>query len=289
MASDSGPQLENGFTRVAHEWLEAFVRFRPPAGVMAFVLVVVRETWGYQRVWKAVPLRRFADLLGVSERRARLLREQAQAMGLISVQGPATAFGACKYRVQKRPELWVKLEKGRMSQQDRARLEARRGQAEQPCAGTTVCAGGAQPYAQDNRIPQGADCGKVGEGFPPSAHGYSGPVEYGCAGEGRNTGVRSIGKIPPKDTAKDTPSLLAEAGPGAEVPGLASLGEALKAQGRESESDPLGLFAKVVASAVRDVKRLEGRGMSRAAAFALLASSEYWDSELQQAVEAELA
>jgi hypothetical protein len=54
MSKDT-PQLENGFVRFATEWLEEFIRSDYPGAVKEFVLVIARETWGWNETWREIP------------------------------------------------------------------------------------------------------------------------------------------------------------------------------------------------------------------------------------------
>lgn len=102
----ASPQIEDGFTRIANEYLEEFVRWDYPASVMRFVLIVIRETWGYRRQQAAIPASRFEELLGVSRARVYQIRLDALRHNLITIDNlnPGTT---AVYSVQKRHTDWI--------------------------------------------------------------------------------------------------------------------------------------------------------------------------------------
>lgn len=101
------PQLENGYIRIACEWLEEFIRSDYPGSTKEFVLAVARETWGWNETWREVPMARLSDLLGVSEARVKQLREEAVRCNLVEWE-PGTGRGSSgRYRVQKDANDWI--------------------------------------------------------------------------------------------------------------------------------------------------------------------------------------
>ena len=104
--SEHSPQLENGYTRIANEWLEAFLGYKAPASLKDFVLAVARETWGWKTKLKAIPISRFERLLQVSNRRVYQLRREAVRHNLILFEGGEHSDVA-QYGVQKEYLEWV--------------------------------------------------------------------------------------------------------------------------------------------------------------------------------------
>jgi len=106
------PQLENGYTRLSNEWFEAFIAAAYPAAVKNFVLAVARETWGFHaggadRPFRPVSTQRLSELLQVSERRVRQIRDDAIRHNLVEVEGEPSSGVVCSYRVQKDPLEWI--------------------------------------------------------------------------------------------------------------------------------------------------------------------------------------
>ena len=105
--SNSTPQLENGFVRFATEWLEEFIRAEYPGSVKEFVLVIARETWGWNETWREIPAPRLAELLGVSVARVKQLRDHAVSKNLVEWE-PGKGHGSSgRYRVQKDYMDWI--------------------------------------------------------------------------------------------------------------------------------------------------------------------------------------
>ena len=67
----ASPQLENGYTKVAHEILEALSRFRLRGAEYACTLYVIRATYGWRRVWARIPQQEFANKTGYSPQHIR--------------------------------------------------------------------------------------------------------------------------------------------------------------------------------------------------------------------------
>ena len=105
--SNSTPQLENGYVRFATEWLEEFIRAEYPGSVKEFVLVIARETWGWNETWREIPAPRIAELLGVSIGRVKQLRDHAVSKNLVEWE-PGKGHGSSgRYRVQKDYMDWI--------------------------------------------------------------------------------------------------------------------------------------------------------------------------------------
>jgi hypothetical protein len=106
MSKDT-PQLENGFVRFATEWLEEFIRSDYPGAVKEFVLVIARETWGWNETWREIPAPRIAELLGVSIGRVKQLRDHAVGRNLVEWIPGTGPSSIGRYRVQKDYRDWI--------------------------------------------------------------------------------------------------------------------------------------------------------------------------------------
>ncbi len=104
---DHTPQLEDGYVRFATEWLEEFIKADYPGAVKEFVLVIARETWGWNTTWREIPAPRIAELLGVSVARVKQLRDHAVSKNLVEWT-PGKGHGSSgHYRVQKDYGDWI--------------------------------------------------------------------------------------------------------------------------------------------------------------------------------------
>jgi len=61
------PQLENGYTRLANELMEALAAHRIPGEQMQVLLVIIRETYGYQRKSADISYKQFIIRTGLKK------------------------------------------------------------------------------------------------------------------------------------------------------------------------------------------------------------------------------
>ena len=101
------PQLEDGFTRLSNEWMDAFIGAKYPATVKNFVLAVARETWGWHETWREIPMPRLCALMDTSERVVKRARTIAARHNLIEWEHGAGAGSVARYRVQKCYLDWI--------------------------------------------------------------------------------------------------------------------------------------------------------------------------------------
>ena len=55
------PQLENGYTKIANELLEAIAAIRIPGEAMQVLLVIIRKTYGYCKKKDAISISLFRE------------------------------------------------------------------------------------------------------------------------------------------------------------------------------------------------------------------------------------
>lgn len=103
----ASPQLEDGYTRIANELLEALAALQCPASVLRIALAVIRETYGYNRKTAPVSREHIADLIGWGGTRVKQAIAEAVAWGVLVRQGRELGL-------QKDYSLWGKPE-GRTS------------------------------------------------------------------------------------------------------------------------------------------------------------------------------
>lgn len=122
MADSYSPQLENGYTRIAHEWLEALMRSKYPGSVKDFLLAVARETWGYQSKAAPITTARLCALLGVTRSRVYQLRDDCLRHNLIMVEDGEHS-DVPVYSLQKHYLDWIEWHtKRKMTSKDVQRL-----------------------------------------------------------------------------------------------------------------------------------------------------------------------
>lgn len=58
---NGNPQVENGFTRIADEIMDALIRYRIPGEQMQCLLLILRKTYGFNKVWDAISNSQFVE------------------------------------------------------------------------------------------------------------------------------------------------------------------------------------------------------------------------------------
>jgi len=61
------PQLENGYTRIADEIMEALIRYRIPGEQMQCLLLIIRKTYGYNKIWDTISNSQFVEYTGLKK------------------------------------------------------------------------------------------------------------------------------------------------------------------------------------------------------------------------------
>ena len=96
----ASPQLENGFTRVANELLEAILRTQLSSREQKCLLAVARETYGWSCKAKTVTAYRVATLTGIQRTKASV------ALGTLK-QRNILVNGSGGLGLQKDYETWL--------------------------------------------------------------------------------------------------------------------------------------------------------------------------------------
>lgn len=114
----ANPQLEDGYTRIANELLEALISFKCNPSVKDFVFCIIRETYGYQEKEREISIERIAELLNVSHRRAYKIRS-------IAVQSGIIFHSKNRYSIQKDYSLWKHIKSDISEQRGSHEIEQR--------------------------------------------------------------------------------------------------------------------------------------------------------------------
>ena len=76
----AAPQIENGYTRIANELLEAVCRLNISGSEMRILLYIIRRTYGFNRIYAEMPLPEIAAAVGMHKvnvsRTLKKLKEQ---------------------------------------------------------------------------------------------------------------------------------------------------------------------------------------------------------------------
>ena len=108
------PQLENGYTRIANEILEALARLNVPASERRIVDVIIRKTWGYidnngnKKIWDRIAYSQFSNYTGMSKQNVhRAVKGLLDKM--VIERKPCSKRGDYEYRLQKDYDKWIGL------------------------------------------------------------------------------------------------------------------------------------------------------------------------------------
>lgn len=104
-----GPQLEDGHTRIANEFLEAYIRYRLAGEQGQVFWFILRKTWGWRKKEDSIPLSQFVAATGLKKPvvcRALKALEEKKLIIIKNVNDRAKT-----YRINKHYENWKPLTK----------------------------------------------------------------------------------------------------------------------------------------------------------------------------------
>lgn len=99
-------QLEHGHTRIAHPILEALALAPFNAAQLKVLMVVIRETYGWQRKDAPISLGAFTAATGSHKSTVQRALESLVSEGVVVVVAPATFTAPATYRLEKDPRRW---------------------------------------------------------------------------------------------------------------------------------------------------------------------------------------
>lgn len=82
----SGPQLEDGFLRIANELFDAILRFRCTLKQQSVLLAIVRKTYGYAKKTDDVSASQLGELCGMARNHVTETLHQLAAMNVITLE-----------------------------------------------------------------------------------------------------------------------------------------------------------------------------------------------------------
>ncbi|MEW6215417.1 MAG: replication protein [Nitrospirota bacterium] len=104
----ANPQLEDGYTKIANELLEALGRIRIPGEAMQVLLFIIRKLYGFHKKEDIIPLSQFCLATGLSKSSTVRAINKLISMNVIykKVKGKVV-----KYRINKDFDTWKPLSK----------------------------------------------------------------------------------------------------------------------------------------------------------------------------------
>lgn len=104
----ASPQLENGYTRLANEILEALARIRIPGESRQAFDVILRKTYGFQKKVDTISLSQFTLATGINRQNIIRAIKQLVSMNLIIKNDTGVT---CRYGINKDFISWRPLSK----------------------------------------------------------------------------------------------------------------------------------------------------------------------------------
>lgn len=104
----AGPQLENGYTQIANELLEAIARVRIPGETRQIYDTIIRKTYGFHKKADMISLSQFVLATGINRQNVIRAIKQLLTMNLIIKDDTGIT---CKYSINKDFISWRPLSK----------------------------------------------------------------------------------------------------------------------------------------------------------------------------------
>ena len=104
------PQLENGYTRIANEVLEALAKIRISGEARQMLDVIIRKTYGFNKKMDSIPTSQFVELTGLSPTSVHKARKKLLELNLITITKKGNSQ-VLNYSFQKNYKRWQPLPK----------------------------------------------------------------------------------------------------------------------------------------------------------------------------------
>lgn len=98
-------QIEDGYTRIAHELIEALCRTNIPGSCMQCFMVIMRKTYGFHRKDAQIPFSEFSEMTEISRRNVIRSVQRLVEMNMIGSVNPDTSKPAT-YSINKNYKQW---------------------------------------------------------------------------------------------------------------------------------------------------------------------------------------
>lgn len=105
MVNESSPQIENGYTKIANELLEALAMYRIPGEAFQMLNVIIRKTYGFNKKQDTISTSQFVMSTKLSKPAIHRARKRLLEMNLITVH-KKTYTNILTYSIQKNYKKW---------------------------------------------------------------------------------------------------------------------------------------------------------------------------------------
>ena len=106
----ANPQKEEGYTAIANEILEAIYSYTLSGHELRMVLLVLRKTYGFNKLEDAISLTQMQRALSLSKTRCSQVINKLQSQNIVTVTENINGIGK-KYRFNKNFEQWRTVKK----------------------------------------------------------------------------------------------------------------------------------------------------------------------------------
>lgn len=79
----ANPQLENGFTQVAHDLVEAFTRYSPGYSQAQVLFAILRQTFGWHKKVDSISISQLSTMTSLSPRQVMRALQNLEIKGII--------------------------------------------------------------------------------------------------------------------------------------------------------------------------------------------------------------
>lgn len=125
MSRQENPQLEDGYTRISNELLEAICRSDFNGSQMRILMLFIRASYGYGKKQAAFPIEYIQQQTGLSERNARRAVGGLIDGNVLTVKEEAVRGKARILQLNKKYSSWKAFLPDRIDQNDRTELSAK--------------------------------------------------------------------------------------------------------------------------------------------------------------------
>lgn len=102
----ANPQIENGYTKISNELLDAIIRQKLSGHEFRIAMLVIRKTYGYNKKQDAISLSQMAKSVGISKIRCSQVINRLQLQKIVTVTENINGI-VKKYLFNKDYEQWV--------------------------------------------------------------------------------------------------------------------------------------------------------------------------------------
>jgi phage replication O-like protein O len=106
----ANPQVENGYTKIANEIMEALAKIRIPGEARQMLDVIIRKTYGFNKKEDQIATSQFCELTGLKPFIIHRARKRLLLSKLITVSKNANSQ-IISYSFQKDYSIWIAVSK----------------------------------------------------------------------------------------------------------------------------------------------------------------------------------